>query len=276
MMPTRKAIIIRSPDEGESFLPGTLLDSINFINYLRSPRGGSWYEDEISILEDPNWRTVLSIVYNTLADYLIIYFTGHGGTLHEKRVVKLKDGLLEDRQVILGPSPRQLMIVDACRNYLGAISGIPEYDEYNNFSGESVSRSLFDRFILNSLPGKMIIHGTTKGFPAKEVNGLGGVFTYYLLHAALKLKLDTDYTGVSVTELIGHAEQKIHEDGFDQVPSLAYKEGWLTVPFMIAAPQIVINGTNPIGTVPKFTDGQRLLAGMMIMVGFYHAFKQLR
>jgi len=274
MVPTRRAIIISSPDEGGNFLPGTLLDPVNVTNYLCSPRGGSWYDEEIILLDDPDWRTALSIVYNTVADYLLIYFTGHGGTLDGKRVIKLKDGLIEDKQFILGSSPRQLMLVDACRNYLGAIGGIPEAeDEYSSFTGESVSRSLFDRYILNSHPGKMIVHATKKGFSAQEVNGLGGVFTYYLLETAMKLQADVDYTPVSVLELLGYVKLKLGGEGFDQIPCLAYQEGWLSVPFMIAAPQIVISGTDTYSQVPQLTEGQRLLAGIAIAAGIYHLLK---
>ena len=62
-----------------------------------------------------------------LTDYNFIYFSGHGYTSHDyKRMLALRDNNIEDL-FFINDSPRQLIVVDSCRNYVSpGISGIPD------------------------------------------------------------------------------------------------------------------------------------------------------
>jgi hypothetical protein len=273
-MVSRKAVMICCPDKDGSPLPGTALDIRNFKNYLLSPRGGAWLECEIVVLTDPDLNTAYRTVCQTTVDYLLVYFSGHGATANNERLIKFKDGLAVDQWFMTGNSPRQLMLVDACRIRLAAIGAIPgAEEEFSSFIGESEARTLFDQYILQSPPGKMIVHATRKGEVALETTSLGGIFTYYLLESATYMCTVTDYLAVGILQVVGKVRQNLREDGYKQTPVLAWQEGQLRVPFMISVPQMIIGGVVERPPMEPLTESQRLVLGVVIAAGIYQLLK---
>lgn len=239
-----------------------------------SPRGGSWRDNEIVVFENPLFYSAYQEVIGALADYLLVYFSGHGATVNGERMIKLLDGLAVDQWFVTGHSPRQLMIVDACRTFLHAISGIPGgEEESSSFTGESDARELFDYYILQSPPGKMIVHAARRGEAALETSSLGGVFTYYLLECATYVQTVTAYMPIGILELLGKVRQNLREDGYGQTPVLAWQEGSLMVPIMISVPQIIIGGVEQRRERPPLKRKESLLLGVAVAVGLDHLFK---
>ncbi len=272
-MVTRNAIIISCPDRRDNFLPGAISDAQSFRNFLLSPKGGSWYNHEILNFEEAQWLDCYDQITNTAADYQIIYFSGHGASDAGKRLLQFEDYLISDTQ-LLNNNPRQLIIVDACRNYFPTISGILESkDVYSSFSGDLPSRIIFDNHILNSPAGKLIVHATQDGEFARDAPyGRGGVFTIALLTSALLHQTEKEFTPISIEQLIPKATDLIKQWGYTQRPGIVLKNGNLTVPFMLDADQME-------KAVPVITDKETSYAGLigfgLLAFGLYPNVKRL-
>lgn len=238
LYPTRKAILIGCPGSGDSFLSGVKQDLKNVSNYLQSEKGGVWYETEIESLYNSSFNQVNEALNNSVADYVFVYFSGHGYTDSEtnSRMICLKDSDISDKH-LLNASQRQLVLIDACRNLSGeGLSGLPDFEqEWSHFTGSPV-RDLFDRYIQNSPVGKLIIHGTQKGHYSYD-SSTGGMFTNALLNIGTRIKAEQKYTQASISRVLEYVPGLLQKQGNSQIPSIAYKTGNLTVPFSIGVPK---------------------------------------
>lgn len=234
---TRKAILIGSPGSGNSFLRGVPEDLTNMENFLQSDKGGRWFPDEIITLTNPSFEKVFSVVHTTRADYNFIYFSGHGFTSHDNsRMLALRDNNIADL-FFINDSPRQLIVIDACRNYVPPrISGIPDFgEEWFSFDGIYEAREMFNSYINNSPHGKTIIHATQIGEYSYD-SSTGGYFTKALLTISKRVKTET-YRPIFITRVLDLVPQVLQKQGNSQIPCIAYTEGNLIVPFAIAVPQ---------------------------------------
>lgn len=236
--PTRKAVLIGCPGSGNSFLSGVKQDLENVSKYLQSEKGGVWYKHEIEPIYNPSYTQVKKAIEKAIADYVFIYFSGHGYTDGDTnaRMICLKDYYISDKH-LLNNSYRQLVLIDACRNEVRpGISGIPDYEpEWHYFTGSPV-RQLFDNYIKSSPAGKLIVHGTQRGEYSYD-SSTGGMFTNALLNIGTRIKADQKYSQVSIRTVLNYVPQVLQPQGNSQIPSIAYKTGNLTVPFAIGVPK---------------------------------------
>lgn len=263
---TRKAIIIGCPGKGNNYLFGVDYDLQNITTYLLSDRGGHWFENEITTLTNPTEQKIHTIVASAYADYVLIYFSGHGytSTTHERMLVT-NDKAISDLS-LLNKSPRQLIIIDACRNYVRpGISGLPDFgDAYLDFEGQYPSRDMFDRRIAASPHGKMIIHATKKGKYSLDSSN-GGYFTKALLHAATGIKLMAN-TVCSIEQILIYVPSILKSQGANQIPSISYSTGNLQVPFAVE----IANQQEYKNHLPKpltrLEQGQPNMAGAALLL----------
>jgi Caspase domain len=234
--PVRKALLIGSPgNKGADYLysVGTDIDSIR--NLLLSSRGGKWKEEEIITLLKPDVATVASVVEETIADYFFVFYAGHGyETIDGKRNICLVDADVSDF-FLLNKSIRQLVVLDCCREKeYPAISGIPE-DDWVPYDGIYPERDAFDKYILQSPPGKIIIHATKSGFASwEDKRGRGGVFTTGLVLAAKSIKKNEIYSPISIVQVLKRAKKILKQNGEEQEPEIVYSKGDLQVPFVLS------------------------------------------
>ncbi len=241
-MTTRNAIIISCPGRGKDYLRGADKDLKNMSNYLTSPRGGAWKENEIFCLNNPTWHEAKRLLEICVADYQFIYFAGHGCSgENQKRYLTFKDQNIQDTR-LLTFNPKQLIVVDACRVYYAAISGIPPAEDiYSSFTGETDARKAFDDGIRKSDNGKMIIHATQHNTRAEEEQyRRGGIFTLSLLLTAFNFKTGVDLRQVLITDLLPKVKETMLSKGYKQTPDIPYETGSLRVPFLIETDQIEI------------------------------------
>jgi Caspase domain len=271
---SRKAILIGSPSKGERFLPGVSQDLDGFHRFLKSDNGGRWYDEEILTLNNPDFKTVVQQIQSITVDYLIVYFSGHGGTMEGgQRVLELQDGFIADID-FLNECPRQVVICDACSNYIRpGISGIPEYEEkYFNFDGVYKARELFDQYILNSPCGKIIVHSTQLGQPSYDSVD-GGYFTQALLNVATRLKTSIDYHPLSIADILHYVPDYLQKKGNEQIPTF-YAEGDLRIPFAFgfqkkkrpALQSQLYPQTIATQLPPSSNDGWGILLGLGLLV----------
>lgn len=210
-------------------------DVTNITNHLLSSRGGKWKDNEIQVLWDPGIAGLTAVIQNTMAHYLFVYYAGHGyETVYGERRICLKDADVSDF-FLLNKSPRQLIVIDACREKeYPAISGIPEEEEWLPFDGYYPEREAFDNYILQSPVGKKIIHATKSGFASwEDKKGEGGVFTTNLILSTRRIKCDDLYAPISIEQSIWKARIMIKQSGDEQEPEIVYSIGNLQVPFAV-------------------------------------------
>jgi hypothetical protein len=245
--PVRKALIIGSPGiEGVDYLYSASTDVTNITNHLLSSRGGKWKDNEIQVLWNPGIAELAAIIENIIADYLFVYYAGHGyETANGERLICLTNTDVSDF-FLLNKSPRQLVIIDACREKeYPAISGIPEEEEWLPFDGYYPERVAFDNYILQSPVGRKIVHATKSGFASwEDKKGRGGVFTTSLILSTRKIQYDSLYAPISIEQSIGKARKIIKLSGDEQEPEIVYAEGDLRVPFAISIKEV----TKPLNT----------------------------
>ncbi len=231
-----------APGSGKQRLPGVVNDLYNMNDYLQSPRGGAWYANEIEILDNPSTWDVQDAINNAIADYVFIYFSGHGFMDEWKNnLVCFKDYNVIDCNLFNPVSPRQLIIIDACRCYLPTISGIPgEVEKWQYADGYSEARELFDRYILGTGPGRMILHSTTEGeFAYDERNGRGGEFTLALLQCLFAEKTASGYYPVSVSRALDNTKKSLREANEPQLPCITFHDGNFEVPLAIVSANFI-------------------------------------
>lgn len=238
----RKAILIGAPGgQNSTYLPGVKKDLHDFKTFLCSFRGGLWREDEIQTLYNPSAEDAVLRIQSTHAEYLLVYFSGHGYTdlATRSRLLCFKhDAVVSDKALTQTTSPRLQLFSDACRNYYGeGIGGIPLFDpDYFDFTAKaSEIRHLFDQAILASPPGKAIIHGTAENQYAMDSKN-GGYFTQALLHVAERMRITTGLELVTTEQLLYHVPSVLQQKGNEQKPEIIYLSGKLKVPFAVAMP----------------------------------------
>lgn len=232
--PSRKALVIGCPGFGEDYLYSVSSDVDNINQFLLSPGGGRWKKEEITILYNPSIERLRAEVKSAIADYVFIYFAGHGFECEELRMICLKNDAIADI-ALLNNSPRQLVIIDACRvREYPAISGLPEDEKWFPADGVYPEREAFDKYILQSPPGKKVVHATKSGEVAYEyINSKGGIFTLNLLRAAAGITSETGYTPIQIEDAVSKATGLMKRAGDQQQPEIVYTEGWMTVPFAL-------------------------------------------
>jgi hypothetical protein len=234
--PVRKALIIGCPGiEGIDYLYSVSTDVTNVKDHLLSSRGGKWKDEEIKVLWDTGLAELTSAIQTIAADYLFIYFAGHGYESDTgERKIYLKDAHVSDF-FLLNNSPRQIIIIDACREKeYPAISGIGKGQEWLPFDGYYPEREAFDNFILQSPVGKKIIHATKSGFASYEnKKGRGGIFTTNLILSAGNIPCNELYAPISIEQSIKKTRKMIKQAGDEQEPEIVYAVGNLQVPFAL-------------------------------------------
>lgn len=216
--------------------------------FLQSPRGGGWLPEEITVLVGPSAWQLLRLIRRVSADYLLVYFAGHGyaepvvdwtGRMAVHRCLGINsEEVISDLDLLHPNVGRQLLICDCCRTRPGAaIGAIPETPEAWSFSEDEfyAARWALDWHIRHSDPGEVIVHGAKDGQPAGDSRD-GGRFTLKLLEGALNWQTGSEWSPIDIGALVHYAEVMLREEGRGQMPEVVYQSGNLRVPFAIDKP----------------------------------------
>lgn len=244
-MVRRQALLIgASGGIDTTYLPGVSVDLKAMKSFLMSPQGGAWKRSEITILEDPTLNELNSVYRYIKADYTITMFSGHGFSGESgRRFLCLSDGTYFNDLDLLNSSPRQLLLLDSCRNVITGISGpYLEEEEWSHFDGgeseKERARRVYDRWIEQSGHGTLVIHSTTHGNYSYDTS-VGGAFTQKLLHVGNRVKKKEKFNLLSIYSCVRHVPKLLEKEGYDQCPTITYKDGNINLPFALAIPVLV-------------------------------------
>jgi hypothetical protein len=145
---TRHFFVIGAPlsYEQPTFFNGVKSDIINFYNYARSFTGGAYRTNEVTVFENPTLRDLEIAFRRTVADYIVVVFSGHGyiqkETVQATFNINSYQVLTLERLILQLRAPKKLIIADSCRNYV-------ESSKHYNFIGDAgVSYMKFPSYLL--------------------------------------------------------------------------------------------------------------------------------
>ena len=203
----RRALIVYCDNTQSGKLPGPLHDFNKYVEFLTSPLGGGWYEDEILGLPNPTKQDIMTTGHEFLAgaDYTFTIFTGHGYIRKSEscncQYVELADKEISIRE-LKSTSPRQLLIIDACRRYQIVTEGIKKiasaHESLMNFSViTEMSRRLFDEQISNSEYGITVLYAASENESALDTDK-GAAYLLSLLDAAKQWEKESTDSVLSI------------------------------------------------------------------------------
>lgn len=117
----RRALLIgySGMDTRDGQLQGVSKDINNYKNHLLSLNGGAWEEDEITILEDTDIRTLennITFIKAEKNDIVFTVFTGHGeyDSLNHCRNIYINAHTVRSEHILSNLAPKQIIILDSC------------------------------------------------------------------------------------------------------------------------------------------------------------------
>lgn len=190
---TRKALIISNPGEigSENYCEGVSKDVINYKNFLMSPQGGYWYENEIVCLNKPSSNS-LEIHFNLLKniDYSIIVFCGHGYSYKDETILELNKDCDIYARSLKNDAKKRTIILDCCRKNAESIneSLIHEFSsliEKRAINGIE-ARKYYEALLSTCPDGTVVAYACDLNETAGDDSRKGGYYSYSLLQCAQK------------------------------------------------------------------------------------------
>lgn len=170
-------------------LNGVQKDLTDFKNFLMSNIGGEWKNEEICLKENVTrmWLEKSMAKFRAMnLDYLIVYFSGHGGQRRNEDYIVLNEN--KERFCISELerlAERQLNIYDCCR----AIDEDEMQKSMENFSHikesckRSTLRAAYEKRIMQSAPQQMTLYSCSNDECSID-ESKGGLYTQNFLKSA--------------------------------------------------------------------------------------------
>lgn len=245
-MVRRIALLISSGNlnvPGYRHLPGTAMDVKNWRNYLMSPLGGTWIDnDEIRCFYEPNLGTIRSFLHTYKDDYVLMLFSGHGGEEStgrggvRERIVCLNGNELSVPARDICPVNFGTAIFDCCRTFDEDMVAMEKFGLANNRataldeSQMSYFATLRSRNLRNAFQGalecaprgvvQMCACDSNQAAQERHDRNInGGVYSTLLLKAAQQWRRTTSVNSVCYTDMAHRfAADVIHRYAAKQTP----------------------------------------------------------
>ena len=209
---TRKTLIIANPGTTGNYLPGVLIDVMNYTRFLQSAIGGYWYANEIEALTNPDRASLtMSLTKLKNVDFSIVIFTGHGYFSEAKNdtILELKSDVEIEASRLLTGTGKQLLILDCCRKeeQTAILSkSFQKFAESYQYVNPAACRAIYDRLISNSVGPDTITFACSIGEYSRDDAQRGGLYSYNLIGEAEKwanrsgANPYTNYSALSIVE----------------------------------------------------------------------------
>lgn len=190
----RHALIISNPGElgTENYCEGVNIDVKNYIYFLKSPLGGTWYDSEIAHLDRPSKENVNNAIKNiSSCDYTFIVFCGHGyfSESKESTILELRENEVMDSLDLRKGSSKRTIILDCCRkiekDYITETAIIAKFAETRAQLGPSECRKYYEKQLEKCPSGIVVGYACLKNETAGDSQSKGGYYSYSLLKSAI-------------------------------------------------------------------------------------------
>ena len=174
-------------------LKGVKKDIRRFREFLKSDVGGAWEPWEI----DGGCDLALDVVRRKIGDirrggydYVIVYFSGHGGMIRTTKLCLNSDEESIDEEEFTGLADRQFSIFDCCRASPDAATNSKEatFDAANEASMldyRNLYRAHYERLIEAASPQEVRLYACQKYKKAYDTSK-GGMYTQQLIDDAIE------------------------------------------------------------------------------------------
>ncbi len=221
----KRCLIISCFNTPSGALPGAWQDARNYIRFLLSDYGGSWYENELILLKNPTQRRLVEIIdrYFKNLDYSLIIFSGHG---FFNRAINMQCVELLDSSMPISKLNtrciKQNIIIDSCRNYSEDIEvTMPQfYQEPEAFIGDVTSvRMDYENAIRRADKGISVFFSSSQNQSSIDTPK-GGLYSIALLQSAeLWISNNTKSNVVSINYIHDMAKKVLIDNHFNQMPA---------------------------------------------------------
>lgn len=196
----RKALLIGNTNG----LPGVKIDLVNFQNFLKTSKGGFWFDNEIEIVKDPTLQDLtykINYLKAQSIDYLLVVFSGHGGQERETILEINKNGEVIGESSLKNISSRQINIYDCCRCYPESyqekyVRDSIEFSAQKSIDTMSLRKKYEDR-IMSAIPQQISLYSCSINETSNDTSE-GGVYIKSFLDSAKGIN-STNYKLVGET-----------------------------------------------------------------------------
>ncbi len=189
----RKALIISNPGEVgyDEYCEGVNKDVINYKNFLMSPQGGYWFEDEIFCVERPSIELLkLHLTLLNDIDYTMIIFCGHGCSYDDETILELKKGSNICADLLKNGARKRTIILDCCRKEANLLEESIIYECSETIEKRTMdafsARRYYDELLSECPNGVVVTYACDLNETAGDDSRKGGYYSYSLLQTAKK------------------------------------------------------------------------------------------
>lgn len=194
----RKALLIANT----SGLQGVKVDISRFSSFLKSERGGAWFDSEIQIVANDSKYSLLKKVDELKKqsnDYTLVLFSGHGA-YQRKTILEINSSgetILESE--LANISRRQLNIFDCCRSVIPEQVTKSAMDSMTARFSESVNtvRQRYDARIMQADEQQASLYSCAIGQVSYDTAS-GGVYLSNLLSASANIPYSEQFKLVGI------------------------------------------------------------------------------
>lgn len=228
-MMKRKALLIGDSGSRDSYLSGVKYDLNNYTNFLKSLRGGAWYDSEISILSNESKNTILKEINIIRDGYDLVFavFTGHGRYDNYKQCrmlgISVDDEEISEK-ILWNLAPKQILILDSCSGLPNVIqeSVSQEHSIKASHFMSSLARQKYEK-ICSQCPSQQIyLYASEMGTFANDTEK-GGLYSTHLLEILINNTFKGDY--LDIVSAHKNVVDKFRQTKESQEPAIKIQDG---------------------------------------------------
>lgn len=250
-MASRRALIIGAPDEK---IPGVNVDLKRLKEYLKSPIGGLWYENEITTLISPTSSSIrLQLSLLKLSDYSLVFFGGHGfhSIDRNRTILHINSYETFDSLELRAGAQKHSLMLDCCRKAeherrlaKATLEAYALDSARSQQLNPAQCRSYYDKAIADCDSGLVVMNACSINQTAGESDTEGGYYTSSLIDSGnewaraklASIDLSTKYSTSSTQACHEAAAAKVRLlNPGRQTPSFESSRGDKKFPFAVVA-----------------------------------------
>lgn len=249
----RRALIIGAsfPTVSENYLAGVNIDLDSYRNFLISPTGGAWIEnEELFILKNAtkdNIKSMIKKLTDQKPDYSFVTFSGHGGAdSPTQNYINTHDDQKMTVEELWINAPKRMLIVDACRKQakfkvlMEAARKAVAMDSFSDPTARKIlARKLFAEALEDSPLEYCMAYSCSYNETAADRGDIGGLFTSTLIRNSYEWAQNrrSEYRTIQKTmDAVKPLVSAAREDAKKQTPIFSRDRNiGNTYPFVIGA-----------------------------------------